>query len=110
MVYRNKGKFELKESILKDIVDDILKQPNNQDVVIRVEKSPNKKSNSLYVKLFIGDYSTALRISDHNCKGAIRNVFVSESTGIANIYYKIEKTIKDLRLKRLYGLLNKGAK
>ena len=34
MVYKNKGKFELKESVLQSIVKDILSQRKNKDVVI----------------------------------------------------------------------------
>lgn len=109
MVYRNKGKFKLKKQCLQNIIDDILKLPSNKDIEIIVEGSPNKYSKSLYVKFHIGDYSTMLRISDHECKTEVRQIIVTESTGIANIYYKIERTIKDLRFKRLQGLLNKGA-
>ena len=110
MVYRNKGKFELKESVVKGIVEDILKQPKNEGVVITVDKSPNTNSKSLYVRFYIDEYTTALRISDHRCKGFIRSVIVKESTGIANIYYKIDAAINDLRYKRLNELLKKGTK
>ena len=109
MVYRNKGKFVLEKQCLQSIVNDILELPNNEDVKIVIEESPHKYSKSLYVKFYIGDYSTVLRISDHDCKTEVRQVIVTESTGIANIYYKIDRAIKDLRFKRLLGLLNKGA-
>ena len=107
MVYKQKGKFELKESVLQNIIDDILKQPKNQGVVAHIQKSNNKNSKSLYVMFYMGDCTTALRISDHYCKGHIRNVVVGESTGVSNIYYKIDSAIKDLKFKRLNDLLNK---
>lgn len=109
MVYKNKGKFVLEKQCLQGIVDDILELPNNKDVKVLIEQSPHKYSKSLYAKFYIGDYSTCLRISDHECKSEIRQIIVTESTGIANVYYKIDRAIKDLRFKRLQCLLNKGA-
>lgn len=109
MVFKQKGKFTLDEQCLRKIVDNFKKQPQNQDVVIDIKKSHNAKSKSLYIRFYIDGYTTLLRISDHKCKGYVRNMIVSDSTGIANIYYKINSAIKDLRIKRVYGLLNKGA-
>lgn len=108
MVYRNKGHFTLDVECLQEIVDNILKFPSNKDVRIEIVKSPNDYSKSLYVKFYIDDYSTCLRISDHECKGAVRQMIVRESTGIANVCYKIESTINDLRVKRVCGLIERG--
>ena len=109
MVYRKKGQFELSESSLMEVLESILKQPQNQDVEVRIDRSPNIYSKSLYVRFFIGDYTTTLRVSDHECKGEVRQMIITDSTGIANVYYKIDKTIKDLRLKRLHGLMEREA-
>lgn len=108
MVYRNKGQFILNIDCLQEIVKYILRLPSNQDVNIKVEPSPRKHSKSLYLKIIIGDYSTILRISDHDCKGEVRQMIVKESTGIANVCYKIESAIKDLRFKRIRSLLDRG--
>lgn len=105
MVYRKKGRFVLDKDHLQSIVDDILRQPRNSDVTIDIEKSPCNQSKSLYVKIFIGEYSTVLRISDHKCKGQVRAIIVCESTGNANIYYKIDGAIRDLRYKKLQGVI-----
>ena len=108
MVYRNKGHFTLDVECLQKVVDYILKQPQNKDIRIDIEKSPNEYSKSLYLRFYIGDDTTALRISDHECKGDIRQIIVGESTGIANVCYKIESAIHALRFKRLRGLLDRG--
>ena len=105
MVYRKKGRFVLDIEHLQEIVDDILKRPKHSDVTIVIDKSPCKGSKSLYLKIFIDDYTTCLRISDHTCKGQIRNIIVTENTGNANIYYKIESAIRDLRYKRSLGVI-----
>ena len=108
MVYKNKGRFILDVECLQEIVDNILKFPCNEGVRIEIVKSPNKYSKSLYLRFYIDDYTTSLRISDHDCKGAIRQMIVTESTGIANVCYKIESTINDLRIKRVCGLIDRG--
>ena len=108
MVYRNKGHFTLDVECLQKVVDYILKRPQNKDIRIEIEKSPNEYSKSLYLRFYIGDDTTALRISDHECKGDIRQIIVGESTGIANVCYKIESAINALRFKRLRGLLDRG--
>lgn len=108
MVYRNKGKFTLDEQCLQRIVDNIKKIPQNKDVFIEVKKSDCKSSKSLYVRFCLGEFTTMLRISDHNCKGFIRNILVDATTGISHIYSKIDRAIKDLRLKRVYCLMNRG--
>lgn len=105
MVYRKKGKFVLDIDHLQSIVDDILRRPSNNDVIIKVDKSPKKHSKSLYVKIYLDEYTTCLSISDHECKGQVRVIIVCESTGNANIYYKIESAIRDLRYKKLQGIL-----
>ncbi len=105
MIYRKKGRFVLDKDHLQGIVDDILKRRSNKDVIIKIEKSPKKYSKSLYVKIFIDEYSTCLRVSDHKCKGQVRCIIVGESTGIANVYGKIDGAIKDLRYKKLQGVL-----
>ena len=105
MIYRKKGRFVLNMEHLQSIVDDILRRPSNNDVIINIEKSPCKQSKSLYVKIHIDEYSTCLRISDHKCKGQVRAIIVSESTGNDNLYGKIEGAIRDLRYKKLQGVL-----
>lgn len=107
MVYKQKGQFELDINCLQRIVDDILKQPCNKDVEITVRKSPNKNSKSLYLYFVVDGETTCLRISDHNCKGEVRQMIVCESTGKANVYYKIESAIKALRWKKLYRALGR---
>ena len=108
MVYKNKGRFTLDVECLQGIVDNILKLPRNKDVHIEIVKSPNDYSKSLYLRFYIDDFTTALRISDHECRGDIRQMIVTKSTGIANVCYKIESTINDLRYKRVCGLLDRG--
>lgn len=105
MVYRKKGQFVLDKDHLQSIVDDILKRPSNSDVTIDIVKSPCNQSKSLYLKIFIGEYSTVLRISDHECKGYVRQMIVGESTGNDNVYGKIDGAIRDLRFKKLQGVL-----
>ena len=105
MVYRKKGRFVLDQDHLQSIVDDILKRPCNSDVTIDIVKSPCEQSKSLYLKIFIGEYSTVLRVSDHKCKGYVRAIIVCESTGIANVYGKIDGAIRDLRFKKLQGVI-----
>lgn len=107
MIYKTRGRFILDINCLQGIVDDILKQPNNKDVKISIRKSDNKNSKSLYLFLFIDDITTCLRISDHRCKGEVRQMIVCESTGKANVCYKIESAIKDLRWKKLYKALGR---
>ena len=94
MEYKQKGKFELNISDLQRIVDDILKQPRNKGVEIIVKNSDNQNSKSLYLFIHIEDVTTCLRISDHKCRGEVRQMIVGESTGKANVYYKIEKRNK----------------
>ena len=105
MIYRKKGQFILDIDHLQAIVDDVLKRPCNKDVIIKIVKSPCKNSKSLYVKIFIDEYSTVLRISDHKCKGQVRATIVGESTGIANVYGKIDGAIRDLKYKKLLGVI-----
>ena len=105
MVYKIKGQFILNEDCLRSIIDRILKRPDNENVIVEIDHSPYKSSKSLYVRFYIGDCTTSLRISDHKCKGYTRQIIVGETTGIANVCYKIECAINDLKKKRLYGLL-----
>ena len=107
MVYKIKGKFVLDIDDLQKIVNDILKEPRNKDVKITTKKSDNKNSKSLYLFISIDGETTALRISDHNCKGSIRQMIVVGSTGKANVYYKIESAIKELRYKKLLRALGR---
>lgn len=105
MVYRNKGKFVLDVEHLQAIVNDILKQKNNKDVAIQVKESPVKKSKSLYLYISIDGCAICLRLSDHKCKGEVRQIIVGESTGAANVYYKIQRAIRELRYKKLQSVL-----
>lgn len=107
MVYKIKGKFVLEVQDLQRIVDDIQKQPKNSDVKISVKKSDNVHSKSLYLFIYIEGATTCLRISDHRCKGAVRQMIVCGSTGKANVYYKIESAIKELRYKKLCRALGR---
>ena len=106
MVYKDKGKFELDAAMLQEIVDKVLKQPKNKDVVAHIEKSPYSKS--LYLRLSIGSETTSLRISDHKSFVPTRQIIVQASTGKANICYKIESAINNLRYKRIEHLLSGG--
>lgn len=107
MVYKHKGQFKLDIRSLRKIVGDILRQPRNKDIKIDLKKSDNANSKSLYLFFYLGDVTTCLRISDHDCKGKVRQLLVSESTGIANVYYKIDKVIKELRFKQLYKTIGR---
>ncbi len=107
MVYKVKGKFGLDIYDLQRIVNDILKQPKNKDVKITVKKSDNENSKSLYLFIDIEGVTTCLRISDHKCRGEVRQMLVCGSTGKANVYYKIEKVIQELRYKRLLRALGR---
>lgn len=107
MIYKKRGRFELDINCLQGIVDDILTQPNNKDVKISTHKSPNKNSKSLYLYFYLDGATSCLRISDHKCRGEVRQMIVCESTGKANVYYKIESAIKDLRWKKLYKALGR---
>lgn len=105
MVYKHKGQFKLDIRSLRKIVNDILRQERHKDVQIDLKKSDNANSKSLYLFFYVGDFTTCLRISDHHCKGKVRQLLVSESTGKANVYYKIDKVIKELRIKQFYKTL-----
>ena len=105
MVYRKKGQFILDIDHLQSIVDDALKKSSNRDVKIKIFKSPQKNSKSLYLDISIEDLSVGVRISDHRCKGSVRGIIVDEGTGNTHIYYAIERAIKDLRYKRLQRAL-----
>lgn len=107
MVYKVKGKFVLDIDDLQRIVDDILREPRNKDVKIVTKKSDNKNSKSLYLFISIDNATTALRISDHKCRGEIRQMIVVGSTGKANVYYKIDSAIKELRYKKLLRALGR---
>lgn len=107
MVYKHKGQFKLDIRILQKIVGDILRQPRNKDIKIDLKKSDNANSKSLYLFFYYGDVTTCLRISDHDCKGQVRQLLVSESTGKANVYYKIDKVIKELRFKQLFKTIGR---
>ncbi len=110
MIYRNKGRFILEIECLQEIVNNMLKLPENNDIKIEIIKSINKNSKSRYLKFHIGEDTNLLRISDHYCKGEVRQIIVKESTGIANVCYKIDCAIKNLRYKRLNRLLEGGVK
>ena len=101
MRYKQKGKFELNINALQKIVDEILREGRNKDVKIAIKPSDSANSKSLYLFFSIGEETTALRISDHRCNGQIRQMIVCGSTGRANVYYKIEKAINELRVKKL---------
>ena len=103
MVYKNKGKFVLDREHLQSVVDEVLKR--NADVSITIKKSPVKKSNSFYLYIYIDEHTTCLRVSDHGCKSEVRQIIVCESTGAANVCYKIERAIKDLRYKKLQSII-----
>ena len=107
MVYKVKGKFVLDIHNVQRIVDDILKQPKNKDVEITVKKSDNENSKSVYLFLYIEGATTCLRISDHKCRGEVRQLLVCGSTGKSNVYYKIERVIDDLRYKSLCRALGR---
>lgn len=107
MIYKVKGKFVLDIYNVQRIVDDILKQPKNKDVKITVKKSDNENSKSVYLFLYIEGVTTCLRISDHKCRGEVRQMLVCGSTGKANVYYKIERVIDHLRYKRLLRALGR---
>ena len=103
MVYKNKGKFILDREHLQKAVDEVLK--GNKDVRIEIKKSPVKNSKSLYLYIYIDDETTCLRVSDHDCKGTVRQIIVCEDTGAANVCYKIERAIRELRYKKLQSII-----
>ena len=95
--YKIKGVFNLNMADLREVVDEVLKQ--NPDVNIEIEKTPVKKSNSLYVRIYKGKSTTSLRISDHECKGSTRQIIINEMTSKSNICYKLQSAINDLHFK-----------
>lgn len=103
MVYKNKGKFILNKEHLQEAVNEVLKY--NEDVSIAIEESPVKNSKSLYLYIVLDDCKTCLRVSDHKCKGEVRQIIVCEDTGAANVCYKIERAIRELRYKKLQSLI-----
>lgn len=103
MVYKNKGKFILDKEHLQKAVDEVLK--HNADVSITIKESPVKKSKSLYLYISIDDCAICLRVSDHKCKGEVRQIIVCEDTGAANVCYKIERAIRELRYKKLRSVI-----
>ena len=103
MVYKNKGKFVLDKAHLQQAVDEVLKR--NGDVSIAIKESPVKKSKSLYLYIYLDEQTTCLRVSDHKCKGTVRQIIVCESTGAANVCYKIERAIRELRYKKLQSVI-----
>ena len=107
MVYKKKGQFQLNICNLQRIVDDILRQPNNRDVNIKVKQSGFENSKSLYLYISIGSTGVCMRISDHKRNGESRQIIVGDSTGNANVYYKIESAIKSLRRRRLEKALER---
>lgn len=103
MVYTNKGKFILDKEHLQQAVDQVLRY--NKDVSITIKESPVKNSKSLYLYIELDDCKTCLRVSDHKCKGGVRQIIVCEDTGAANVCYKIERAIRDLRYKKLQSVI-----
>lgn len=103
MVYKNKGRFVLDKGHLQQAVDEVLKR--NKDVSITIKESPVKKSKSLYLYIYLDDQTTCLRVSDHTCKGEVRQIIVCETTGAANVCYKIERAIRELRFKKLQSVI-----
>ena len=78
-----KDKFILSyENVLAVCNKVLLKYPK---VKAEIEKSPNKDSNSCYVKFYLDNVSNAVRVSDHNTRltgigGGIRNIVVDKHT------------------------------
>lgn len=107
MMYGRKGHFEFSEAALKKVLCDVLSRPENADVRAKIEHSPFGFSKSLYIRFSIGDITTSLRVSDHKCKRQ-RQFIVQDSTGVEQVYNVIERTIIDLKYKRLQLMLNGG--
>ena len=105
MKHKLKGQFKLNLADLQEVMRTVLKEPEHKDVKMHAYKSPCEFSKSLYIKISIGEFSSILRLSDHECKRSVRQILVQESTGKANVCYKLDKAIKDLRKKRLLGLI-----
>lgn len=103
MVYKNKGAFVLDKEHLQRAVDEVLKR--NADVSINIVESPVKNSKSLYLYIYLDDCTTCLRVSDHKCRGQVRQIIICGSTGAANVCYKIERAIRELRYKKLQSVI-----
>lgn len=103
MVYKNKGKFILDKEHLQQAVDEVLK--HNGDVSVTIEESPVKNSKSLYLHISIDDCEVSLRVSDHKSKREARQIIVGKDTGAANVCYKIERAIRELRYKKLQSVI-----
>ena len=103
MVYKNKGKFILDKEHLQQAVDEVLKR--NKDIRITIKESPVKKSKSLYLYIYLDEQTTCLRVSDHDCRGQVRQIIVCKDTGTANVCYKIERAIRELRYKKLQSVI-----
>lgn len=103
MVYKIKGKFVLDKAHLQAVVDEVLKY--NKDVSITIEESPVKKSKSLYLHISIDDIEVSLRVSDHKSRCEVRQIIVCGDTGAANVCYKVERAIRELRYKKLQSII-----
>ena len=96
-IYKIKGVFNLTILDLKEVVSEVAKK--NPGVYIEIEKTPVKNSNSLYVRIYKGESTTSLRISDHECRGSTRQIIINSMTSKSNICYKIQSAINDLHFK-----------
>lgn len=97
-----KDKFILNYENLSKLCDKVLvKFPR---VKIKIEKSPNKMSNSFYLRFYVSNVSTSLRISDHNTQltsigGGIRNLVVDKYTSNGTVVGRLCETIYSLNKK-----------
>ena len=83
----------------------------DKDIEIKLEQSPNK-NNSFYFYFIHNDYSTGLRISDHDTKlteggGGIRNIVIDEYSTYNMLYVKVKETIQALKKKEKHVNLEK---
>ena len=102
--YTIKGRFELNERCLTNVVREVEKQ--NKDIKFKIKHSPIEYSNTLYLETWLGNHSTILRISDHQTKGDNFNaLIIDENTTMSNVCYKIQQSIKKLRYKHTMQLI-----
>lgn len=97
-----KDKFILSYENINNICSKLLK--NKSGIVVYIEKSPNKNSNSFYLRFKDKNTSTSLRLSDHHTlltknDAGIRNLIITNSTTNGEVINKINEALTALKYK-----------
>jgi hypothetical protein len=94
-----KGQFILSYDCLLELINDIKK--TYPLFSFSIEKSKNKFSKSLYLKIEYFNKSSFIRISDHYFQIGMRQIIVKDSTGKSAVKEIILSSIKKLKDKYL---------